>query len=811
MKRPLPPIVISFCCGLIAAHYVSIPFLVVISGFLVTLAVFLRALFLAKKGVATLSAWLLFFITGIIFLFPYANPQLPPDHIIQYAGLKRVQVEGIINEPPRITSNRTRFTMQVTHVHTRQSSSAVRGQLLVSIKKSYKVLRYGDRIRFFCYIRKPQNFENPGSFDYVTYLAYQSVFVTGFLKDDREITILHRGEGSRFLLWVESYRESVRTVVEKTVPPPGSDILKALILGEKGTLPEYIQEQFVKLGIAHVLAISGLHIGIVSFIAYLLFTALLRAYHRLLLYCNAFKLAVFLSIIPVGFYCFLAGFHVPTLRAFIMIAVYMAALLLDRKQDLLSTLFLAAFVILILIPPSLFEISFQLSFAAVLALIVILPAIQQVLRLPRQADGLDKRSGFVYTAGRILASSFIASAAAILGTAPLLMSNFHRFSFLGFFANIILVPFVGFLIVPLGLLATAVLPLSAACAQFLFAGAGMLVDQLLCITSVWSRIDWAEVTVAAPAIWEVVAFYVFLYCFPLALRKRKLALFCTGILCFLLMEVTLSHYRKQDTGILEVTFIDVGKGDAAIMKFPGSKVMLIDGGGFMDESFDVGRNVVAPLLYSLGIKKVDFVVLSHPHRDHIGGLPFILENFDVAELWLYSGFSATTTSARLLMLADIQGVTKKFLAAESGSLWIEGVRIDILSPAQGCLNATYADINNNSLVLKIVYGSISFLFTGDILADRESMLVSSRASLLSTVLKVPHHGRTGSSTPAFVRAVSPKVSVVSCRSYGKAEVPSPQVLHTYRQIGAQVYRTDMHGAVFIKTDGTTYTVKSWKK
>jgi competence protein ComEC len=358
-------------------------------------------------------------------------------------------------------------------------------------------------------------------------------------------------------------------------------------------------------------------------------------------------------------------------------------------------------------------------------------------------------------------------------------------------------------------MATMVLPFSGLLSQILFKSAGVLTDELLVIIAEWSRIGLGEVKTAVPAMWEVAMFYVILFSFPFLMKRKKVRYFIAGVLSFILIELAVMFYHSQGTGLLQVTFLDVGRGDAALVEFPGRKTMLIDGGGFMDESFDVGRVVIAPFLYKKGIKKVDYAVLSHPHADHMGGLPYVVENFGVSELWLNNEDSSYFAYKRLMIVARKKGVKKRVCSGGSVPVWIDGVQIEVISPPEGegvSSPVSYSETNNNSLVIRITFGKISFLFTGDILRERESMLVRSRMPLYSTILKVPHHGAEGSSSEEFVRSVSPEVAVISCRSYGRKKLPSQKVLQRYSQTGTQIYRTDINGAIMIRTNGKTYNV-----
>jgi competence protein ComEC len=697
-------------------------------------------------------------------------------------------------------------------VHEKNNSAAINGRIMLSIKEAHTLFRYGDRVRFFGTFRVPRNFQNPGGFDYVGYLAYRGIVATSFLPDDRGIIILRRGEGNRFLLFIEAVRDHIRTFLEEQLPSPSRDILKALIIGEQDTIPDQIKKQFSRLGLSHLLSISGLHVSIFALLSYLLFMSLFRIYPRVLLYINAFKLSVFFSIFPVLFYCFIAGFNIPTMRSAIMVICYLIALLLGRREDLLHTLFVAAFITLLLIPASLFDLSFQLSFSAVLAIVILVPQWQSFI--PKQeTDPFENRNPVLEKCRRIFRDSFLASAAAILGTAPLVAVSFHYFSFLGIFSNIIINPLVTFLIVPLALLAAFILFLSPWLSALLFSAAGLLTDICLNCTALWAQMPGAEIKLATPALLEIAVFYLLVVGFSFFWKTKLRGYVLAATIGCMLLEGGLFLYAQTGTGTLRVTFLDVGAGDAALIEFPRGQTMLIDGGGFMDESIDMGETIIAPFLYHKGIKHVDYLVLSHPHKDHAGGLAYIAENFRVKELWLNGETGYFESYNRLMRAAREKGIEKTACSSKTPPRNIDGVRIDFLSPdsipAKGS-NSDQSETNNRSLVMKCTFGTIKFLFCADILQDTEHRLTEEKALLDATVIKAPHHGGISSNTEGFLQAVSPEVAVFSCRSYGTLTLPHPDVAARYRKAGANTYQTDRNGAISIEADGTKYQVQAYK-
>ena len=490
------------------------------------------------------------------------------------------------------------------------------------------------------------------------------------------------------------------------------------------------------------------------------------------------------------------------------LSVILSPCCLGRREDLLHTLLLAAFITLLLIPTSLFDLSFQLSFSAVLAIIILVPQWRSFIP-EQEKDPFEHRNPVLEKCRRLFCDSFLASAAAILGTAPLVAISFHYFSFLGIFSNIIITPLVTFLIVPLALLAAFLLFLSPWMSAQLFSAAGMLTDICLNCTAVWSHIPGAEIKLATPALWEIAGFYLLVAGFSFFWKTKLRGYVLAATISFILLEGGLFLYAQTGTGTLQVTFLDVGAGDAAFIEFPRGQTMLVDGGGFVDESIDMGEMVIAPFLYHEGIKQVDYIVLSHPHKDHAGGLPYIAENFRVKELWLNGETGYFESYSRLMRAAREKSIEKILCSSKTSPRDIDGVRIDFLSPdsipAKGSSN-DQSDTNNNSLVMKFTYGEIKVLFCADILQDAEHRLTEEKAPVGATIIKSPHHGGVSSNSEEFIKTVSPAVAVFSCRSYGTLTLPHPDVVARYRKAGATIYQTDRNGAISIETDGKTYRV-----
>ena len=273
--------------------------------------------------------------------------------------------------------------------------------------------------------------------------------------------------------------------------------------------------------------------------------------------------------------------------------------------------------------------------------------------------------------------------------------------------------------------------------------------------------------------------------------------------------------KDTNRGHLKTTFIDVGQGSSTLVEFPGGTKMLIDGGGFYNKSFDVGRYVVAPFLWHERIKKVDIVVLTHPQSDHLNGLIYILDNFDVREVWSNGETAHTKTYRKFIKIIKEKHITHRIVSQDTPEKRIGEVIIRILNPENPITkedsSVRFDIVNNNSLVMKLTFGKVNILLPADISEPAESRLVKSVANLKSDVLMAPHHGGFTSSTPSFLKRVRPEIVVFSCGVDNIFRDPHPDVLKRYKTIGSKIFRTDRNGAVTIITDGKNVSTQVFKK
>lgn len=813
MRRPLIPILTSYLAGLLVGNYLHLPTLPTLILIAALLFTFLVVILLDRNGLSIALFPVIFILLGGLSINLYTHPRLPHNHISTLLRDDYLNVQGTLYEPPKLLGDRSRLYIKAERVYLKKSYIKVTGRLLLTIGEAGTDLKYGDRIRFICKLRRPRNFYNPGGFDYSRYLALQGIFVTGYLKNNRDIARIGEGDSAYLRRVIEGVRGKIRGFIDGKPELQSRGIIKALLLGEKGEIPEKTRDNFITAGVAHILAISGLHLGFIALVAFLFIRWILRSSERLMLALDINKIAAILTIFPILFYAFIAGLGVSTFRAAIMIITFLIAIVIDRERDLYNTLALAASIITVISPTSIFDISFQLSFVSVLAILYLTPRFLHYLSLipglpAKPAPSVAKKIGN-YTGFLVLVSI-----AATLGTGPIAAYYFNRVALLGCISNIAIVPIVGFLIIPLSLLFALTIFISPPLASLLFDLDSIMVGFIVDIVGLFTHLPGVSFRVTTPTILEITLFYLFV-AFLFNLKRLKRAGYATLVLLIL---ITANHsywyYTKNFNHNLRVTFLDVGQGDSALIEFPKGKRMIIDGGGSYNDSFDTGRNILAPFLWREKIKRVDYLLLSHPHPDHLNGLRFIARNFRVKEIWTNGQGTDLKSYYELMEIIKNKGIKKVTMNILTTPRHVNGVKVDIYNPQvplfrrQGI--GSHSSVNNNSLVVKLTYKGVGFLFPGDIEKKAERRLIKLGDRLESMVIKVPHHGSLTSSTKGFLALVHPSYAVFTVGHNNRFRFPKKEIVERYRALGCEICRTDKDGAITMVTDGETLKVKKFR-
>ncbi|MEE4351593.1 MAG: DNA internalization-related competence protein ComEC/Rec2 [Desulfatiglans sp.] len=792
--RPLTLILFFFAGGILIGKVVSPLYETILLALYLSLILCLLSMLFLSRRLKIYVMLFAFFLTGILLSSNIGSSSqlLPHAH-----KSKRAVIEGTVLETVKREPGMCRLRVRVLTCRFEEETNLVNEDLLVTIYDPVTPIRPGEKIRFPARLRPFKDFNNPGHYEYEAAMVLKGFSCAATVSDGRYVVPMGPGRMPFPHNLLERIRAPVRDFLRDNLNTRDAALFYALILGERHSIDQDLRESFNKTGLGHILAVSGLHIGLVAWFSFFVLKSILSRSYRVILATDIRRLSALLTSFPVFLYTCLAGFQVSSQRAMIMVMVFLFSLIAGRQREVWSSLALAALVILALDPQAIFSMSFQLSFGAVIGILWITPVFLKALPSPhgpREKRPLFYRL-YLYFGGLIAATS-----AATIFLLPLISFYFHRVSLAGILANITAVPILGMWVLPSGLLSLGILPFSTKMAGFLLGLSAWGLNIMMEVIDLWAGLSWSSVWTITPNLFEMSLFYLLLiaiFFVGYRLWARRLLLVLTIIM---IADIGYWIHRVHFNKDLRVTFLDVGQASSAFIEFPGGKKMLIDGGGFPRDYFDVGKMVVAPFLWRSKISHIDYLVLSHPQADHMNGLRFIARHFHPTEFW-YNGDEVDTPSYRELMaIVESQDVKKHLPRSLFGRRHINGVTVDVLHPPPGDkalgLSSPSRRLNNRSLVLKISYGGKAFLFPGDIERTGEiALMAHAGKSLKSNILLSPHHGSSRSNMEGFLRMVKPEVCVISSGHGNAFGFPHSETIRRLKKVGCRVIRIDQTGAV----------------
>ena len=855
---PLLPYFLTFLGGLLAAlppavHFFTtylLPALIASSGIILFL----------KLRKPSLGKWMLLilFIPCGYYLAVSLNDSRPSNHILNHLDeSRRTTLTGTLIETPEFLEQKVFFHVNVDRIQFKKILLPVSGRVRLThyqpqlIKETYQA---GDIVRFSqVRLKRPRNFKNPGAFDYKSFLKTKGISAIGSLSKNSSLEKL----GTAPLPLIKKLQIHLRSRLTETLNTQFSEaeaaLLKAMLLGQKNQLSEETKESYIATGLSHLMAVSGLHVGFVAWAAFMIFWPL--AFHGLIKYYPewaqsgaARKIAAFLCFFPVLFYLLLVGPKITAIRAGFLVIVFLFAVLANRERNVINALIIAAFLILIWNPEAVLDVSFQLSFAAMVGILFV---VHQLARPP--GDSIDRMGEqpwfrrwlwnlpseegkelspfrkYSHSLAKYFAASALISLAVYLTTLPFLIFHFNRVSLIGILLNLIMVPLASVLI-PLALFAVSLGSILPALAWVLSFPLNLLLKGFLVIPQFFAGFSFASVYVPTPPrIWIILYFLVLIGWAWMLVRKpnpdkepspRKffngkvwpktiLVLTSLATLAWLIWPRLLERPSEN----LQVSILDVGQGDSIFIEFPNRKTMILDGGGFYKNSLDVGKAVVAPFLWNHGIANIDYLAATHSDQDHISGLESLVDLFSIGHF--LDGFPGLgdTRIADLRQKALNKGALSVPLRP-GVPLTVGEVRIVPLHPGpQFILQKTTHEKgkigNELSLVLRLEYRDFSMLLTGDIGKSTEEYLIENSLPLQATFLKGPHHGSRFSNSPSFIRTVQPQAVIFSSGYLNWMRHPHPEVIDRYQASGTKIWRTDLDGSIHITTDGTRHRVRQY--
>lgn len=730
-------------------------------------------LFISVTAFLMLKRKILLFLFLVIGIF-YAFLRYSPAEDMPYPWNKELRVTGRFAQENTQTSDRNIQSFVVDTAKDDESGEGAEGlrDKEIGLTADFPI-DYDNRYELLLETGRDRTRLNPGQ-------PWKSRLFA------KVITVEDAGEAPVSLFAVfDRQRDSLNRYISGRFEEDSAAFISSITTGETAYLNDELRDAFNATGLAHILSISGTHFGMFSVMLFGLFVFLIKRLpykylQRLTIYLSPSQAAALLSIPFMVMYLGISGGSVPAVRSFVMINLFLLGLLIGRRGFWLHSLLFAAVVLMVWNPDVISSLSFQLSFIAVLFIGFSLEKKEAAEEGPEPED---KRGRIV----RYIKNAVMLSAAASLGTSPLAAYYFHYVSLISPLSNLVVVPLVGFVLIPLSLLSAFAYIFSG---QYIFAPlVSASSDLIVALVKLFANMPFAELRV--PSFPPALCFFFyagFVLYLASGRNKKMLALPFVPFCIYAILVVS----EKKD---LSVTFVDVGQGDSAVIELPDRKTIVVDTGRTGKET--------AAFLKLLGKRDIDALVLTHNHPDHAGGMEYIMKRFTVKELW---------DNGRIDYPPDLH-ITASHRILERGDI-IEtaAYRIAALHPYREfytLLEDTYSEENNSSLVLKVTGKRRAFLLAGDIEEEAEEDIAHLKKWLQGDVMKIPHHGSRTSVSDAFLTGVSPAIAVISVGKDNSFGHPSQEVLEKLE--GKRIFRTDHDGAIKIVERGEELIVKTCRE
>ena len=730
----------------------------------------------------TLCLALFLFSFGLALYFQHAEPVAGPAHIRSLVAADPQIFGGeVLTVSPR-PEGRTDIIMEADHVLRGGKSAKIHGRMLLRIDRGATTVLAGDSIRFRSRLRLPRRFATPGEFDYPQHLAAQGIFVTAFLPDARDLAVFPAAKGG---LHFAAVQNAAGRFIDAAITPELAPLVRALVTGDKGGITGEQRDLLARGGLSHLFSISGLHLGLIALFLYLLARFFYCRSEQLLLWTPPRRALPLLLLPALWFYLQATGDALPTRRAFLMAATGALLLVICRRTSPLKILAAAALLILLVAPLALFAPSFQLSLAGVFGILLIVPPWQKHLAsLPPYC--------------RWPATLALTTAAATVATTPLVLLHFHMLAPAGLFTNMVAVPAIGFLAVPLGLVGLLAAPWWPPGGVILLKGCAKVIEATILLAkqvTAWPFLAGWQVYLTplqTTAAFILAAGLLLVAGAPLG-RRAGIGVLLLG--CFLLF-LPAPPVRE-----LTVTALSVGQGESILLSVPPDRHYLIDGGGLTASDFDVGERLVAPALGRLGVRRLEAVILTHDHPDHRLGLLHVLAALPVKCFW--TAVAPADLDPEMATLLREQKLPVRIFTPGWTAVDRE---LTLFVPSQG-----YRADNDGSLVVRATYGADAVLLTGDLEAKGVAELLIATPAATANLLKLPHHGSRNSNTAQLIDRFRPQAAFASVGFENTYRFPHAEVVAMLTERKVPLYRTDRGGTLRFRSRGNGWRVESWQR
>ena len=773
--------------------------------------------FTNRPTVALLFALILLALAGMHRITSVQAPRSPEHIYNRITARQEATVVGIVDRTPSFNGEKTRLLLDVhTIILPDGGRHATAGLVQLSLKGELENMPVpGRQVAARARLSRIRNYKTPGAFDYRTFMARKSIWITGWITSPELIRTLSAPENltTRVIHAPERVRRKIIGFLQSSdLAPAVKGIYQAILTGERGGIPEEADQAFKAAGSYHLLAISGMHLGLLALFTGSFILFILRQFPALLLRFRVFKIAAVSTLPFLLAYALIAGFQPPAIRAFIMCAIAVLALVSDRKHFLDIALGTAALLILIFEPAALFTASFQLSFGAVIMIGLCHRHIDNLGRTIRNMPLMQSTP----VLGKIPAWAAMAlavSVVAVLGTLPAQLVHFHRFSPMSPFSTLLIAPLICFWSLPIGMAASIVAFVFPGLAGFLFAVGGLAIRLSIHIAGFFATIPGSSIWLPPPGFMEILLYFLFVCSLMFFSRHRMFNYLAPACLILLLAIPLTRHANRRLNKTATVSFLDVGQGTSTLVELPGGYTFLIDGGGAGTSRFNVGEQLIAPFLWHKRITSIDEIIVTHQHADHYNGLDFIVDKFNPHTVWMNNRQPASADFRNFLNKLEQRGISIKIPAKGAALYSGDNTRLSCIGNFHETGKTGHpGKQNQNSLVLHLQAGEHSFLFPGDITENEQRILAGDPTLNRTNIVLAPHHGSGTEPDSAFLANLSPRYMVFSAAGYFLERLRYPEMTEVLETKNMRPLSTFNDGTIsFECRQGQPIVVKVYSK
>jgi len=774
MEKPFVLVTVPLALGIVYYFFVKVNPTFLFITLMIILAIYILSI-IFKSNNNYIYIILTFFILGIFITYIQGTSSRLQNFIN-----KNVIVEGIVIKGRNEENGLNKYIILADNINLDNKSYIVKEKLVLTIVGETNI-KVGERITFNGILEEPKKNTNPKMFNYKLHLLSHKIHTTSIIKD-YSILKIESQELPWYLRVKLMFMEKVDKTFDDYLSIENSLLMKSIVLGDYSYLDGNIAEKYRELGLSHIMAISGLHIGIIS-----MFLIRLMGYAGL-----DRRINYSITILVIWIYGYFVDFPPSVIRSNIMFTILFCSKITAEKFDSINTLLFSMFVVLIWNPFWLFNIGFQLSFMVTLSIIILTPAIKNKF-YPYKNSIINSLSGII---------------AAQLGSLPIIAYYFNTISLVSIFANLVVVP-----VLSLCLILSFLLIFLSVISEVLASSLGIILNFLLYIQNIVTdfiqSLPFVSMKVVSPKFINILLYYFIILCiFNIIDLYRVNREVKKIIVYYLVIFVVGTSFIHLSDDTLAVNFVDVGQGDCILIEKDNRAFLVDTGGSFFNDS-SIGKNIVLPYLMKKGIFKIDGMFISHFHLDHCESLLYLMEHLKIEEIYISYEEENNSLYNDILMKGREQDIPIVKLLVGDKYYVDKNTYFEVISPDNLVIEKEKLNENNKSMVLMLNSHNQRVLFTGDIEEEVE-MYLSNKIDYTIDFLKVPHHGSDTSSSSIFIDRVKPKYAFIQVgkNNFGH---PSEEVLKNYKDRGIIVYRNDLYGHIEVLINKDDYLINPYNK